>query len=237
MKILVVDDEPDVAELITLAFNLRWQECEVIAAGDGETALKLFEEQQPDLVVLDVGLPGISGLDVCRRLRQRSDVPILMLTIRGKLTDRLKGLDIGADDYIVKPFDPLELLARTQAVLRRSRPQAVETSARIVVDENLTIDLGESKVVVRGESIRLTPIESRLLSHLVNNAGRVVPHDVLVARVWGVESRDDVLLLKVHIARMREKLSDDARNPRYILTERGLGYRFARISSQPRVVD
>src|SRR3990170_2039184 len=130
MRILVVDDEPDVAELITLAFNLRWQDCEVIAAGDGETALKRFEEQQPDVVVLDVGLPGISGFDVCRRLRERSDVPILILTI----------------------------------------------------------DLGESKVVVRGESIRLTPIESRLLSHLVNNAGRVVPHDVLLARVWGVES-------------------------------------------------
>ncbi len=237
MKILVVDDEPDVADLIALTFNLQWQESEVIAASDGESALKLFDEESPDVVVLDIGLPGMSGFDVCRHLRERSDVPILMLTIRGKLMDRLKGLELGADDYIVKPFDPLELVARTQAVLRRSRLLPVATSDRIVVDENLTIDLADSKVITGGRSIKLTPIEGRLLSHLVHNAGRVMPHHTLLARVWGLDSPDDAILLKVHIARLREKLADDSRNPRYILTERGLGYRFARIRSQPHDVD
>jgi len=233
MKILVVDDEPDVVDLIGLTFNLQWQESKVISATDGESALKLADEECPDVVVLDVGLPGMSGFDVCRRLRERSDVPILMLTIRGKLMDRLKGLELGADDYIVKPFDPLELVARTQAVLRRSRLLPVASSARIVVDENLTIDLADAKVITGGRSNKLTPIESRLLSQLVYNAGRVVPHQALLARVWGLDSQGDTVLLKVHIARLREKLGDDARSPRYILTERGLGYRFARISSQP----
>jgi DNA-binding response OmpR family regulator len=236
MKILVVDDEPDVVELITLTFNLQWQESEVIAATDGESALKLLEEESPDVVVLDVGLPGMSGFDVCHRLRERSDVPILMLTIRGKLMDRLKGLDLGADDYIVKPFEPLELVARTQAVLRRSRLLPVATSDRIVVDDNLTIDLGDSSIISGDRSVKLTPIECRLLSHLVYNAGRVMPYRALVARVWGAEGRNDMLLLKVHIARLREKLGDDARSPRYITTDRGLGYRFTRISSQPRAV-
>lgn len=237
MKILVVDDEPDVVELITLTFHLQWQQSEVIAATDGESALKLFDEESPDVVVLDVGLPGMSGFDVCRHLRERSDVPILMLTIKGKLMDRLKGLDLGADDYIVKPFDPLELVARAQAVLRRSRLLPLATSARIVVDDNLVVALGDFEVVTGGRSIKLTPIECRLLSHLVYNAGRVMPHDALVARVWGLESRDEVWLLKVHIARLREKLGDDARNPRYILTERGVGYRFAKVSSHPDAVD
>jgi len=233
VRILVVDDEPDVVEVIELTFNLQWSGSEVIAAADGESALKLFQAEQPDVVVLDVGLPGMSGFEVCRRLRAISDVPILMLTVRGEEMERLKGLELGADDYIVKPFSPLELVARTRAVLRRSQAAPLAVSSRIIVDGELTLDLDNREVILRGQSAKLTPTEGRILSQLVANAGRVVTQKMLLAKVWGWESDDDMLMLKVHIARLRQKLDDDAHNPRYIFTERGLGYRFVRPATVP----
>ncbi len=228
MKILVIDDEVDVSEIIGLTFNLQWPGSEVIPAADGESALQLFQSQSPDVVILDVGLPGMSGFEVCRRLREVSEVPILMLTVHGEELDRLKGLGMGADDYIVKPFSPLELVARARAVLRRSQAQPAVDSSQIVVDQDLTVDLANRQIIVRGQPVRLTPIECRLLSQLVQNAGHVLPHKTLLTKVWGWAADDDVFMLKVHIARLREKLSDDARNPRYIFTERALGYRFVR---------
>jgi DNA-binding response OmpR family regulator len=233
VRILVVDDEPDVVEVIELTFSLQWAGSEVIAAADGESALKVFQAEQPDVVVLDVGLPGMSGFEVCRRLRAISDVPILMLTVRGEEMERLKGLELGADDYIVKPFSPLELVARTRAVLRRSQAAPLAVSSRIIVDGELTLDLDNREVILRGQSAKLTPTESRILSQLVANAGRVVTQKTLLARVWGWESDDDMLMLKVHIARLRQKLDDDAHNPRYIFTERGLGYRFVKPATVP----
>jgi DNA-binding response OmpR family regulator len=236
VRILVVDDEPDVVEVIELTFNLQWPGSEVIAAGDGESALKLFQTESPDVVVLDVGLPGMSGFEVCRRLRAISDVPILMLTVRGEEMERLKGLELGADDYIVKPFSPLELVARTRAVLRRSQVAPLSACSRIIIDEELTVDLDNREVIVRGQGVKLTPTECRILSQLVANAGRVVTQKTLLAKVWGWESDDDTLMLKVHIARLRQKLGDDAHNPRYVFTERGLGYRLvrpARVSLPP----
>lgn len=233
MRILVVDDEPDVAEVIELTFSLQWPGSEVIAAADGESALKLFQAGSPDVIVLDVGLPGMSGFEVCRRLRAISDVPILMLTVRGEEMERLKGLELGADDYIVKPFSPLELVARTRAVLRRSQVAPLATSSRIIVDEELTLDFSNREVILRGQSAKLTPTECRILSQLVANAGRVVTQKTLLAKVWGWESDDDILMLKVHIARLRQKLGDNAHNPRYIFTERGLGYRFVRPATVP----
>lgn len=233
MKILVVDDEPDVVEVIELTFSLQWPGSEVMAASDGESALKLFQAGSPDAVILDVGLPGMSGFDVCRRLRAISDVPILMLTVRGEEMERLKGLELGADDYIVKPFSPLELVARTRAVLRRSQVAPLATASRVIVDEELTLDLDNREAILRGERVKLTPTECRILSQLVANAGRVVTQKILLARVWGWESDDDILMLKVHIARLRQKLGDDAHNPRYIFTERGLGYRLVRPASVP----
>jgi len=233
VRILVVDDEPDVVEVIELTFNLQWSGSEVIAAADGESALKVFQAEQPDVVVLDVGLPGMSGFEVCRRLRAISDVPILMLTVRGEEMERLKGLELGADDYIVKPFSPLELVARTRAVLRRSQAAPLAVSSRIVVDGELTLDLDNREVILRGQSAKLTPTEGRILSQLVANAGRVVTQKTLLAKVWGWESDDDMLMLKVHIARLRQKLDDDAHNPRYIFTERGLGYRFVKPATVP----
>ena len=229
----MVDDEPDVVEVIELTFSLQWPGSEVMAAADGESALKLFLTGAPDVVVLDVGLPGMTGFEVCRRLRAISDVPILMLTVKGEEMDRLKGLELGADDYIVKPFSPLELVARTRAVLRRSQAAPLAACSRIIIDEELTVDLDNREVILRGQSVKLTPTECRILSQLVANAGRVVTQKMLLARVWGWESEDDMLMLKVHIARLRQKLGDDAQNPRYIFTERGLGYRFARPASVP----
>jgi len=233
VRILVVDDEPDVVEVIELTFSLQWPGSEVIAAADGESALKLFQARSPDVVVLDVGLPGMSGFEVCRRLRAISDVPILMLTVRGEEKERLKGLELGADDYIVKPFSPLELVARTRAVLRRSQAAPLAASYRIIVDEELTLDLDSREAILRGQPVKLTPTECRILSQLVANAGRVVAQKTLVAEVWGWESDNDILMLKVHIARLRQKLGDDAHNPRYIFTKRGLGYRFVRPATVP----
>jgi DNA-binding response OmpR family regulator len=236
VKILIVDDEPDVVEVVEITFNLQWAGSEVIAAADGESALKLFQTESPDVVVLDVGLPGMSGFEVCRRLRAISDVPILMLTVRGEEMERLKGLELGADDYIVKPFSPLELVARTRAVLRRFQVSPLSACSRIVIDEELTVDLDNREVIVRGQEVKLTPTECRILSQLVANAGRVVTQKSLLAKVWGWESDDDTLMLKVHIARLRQKLGDDAHNPRYVFTERGLGYRLvrpARVSPLP----
>jgi DNA-binding response OmpR family regulator len=233
VRILVVDDEPDVVEVIELTFSLQWSGSEVIAAADGESALKLFQAEPPDVVILDVGLPGMNGFEVCRRLRAISDVPILMLTVRGEEMDRLKGLELGADDYIVKPFSPLELVARTRAVLRRSQVAPPATSSRIIVDGELTLDLDNREITLRGQPVKLTPTEGRILCQLVANAGRVVTQKTLLARVWGWESDEDMLMLKVHIARLRDKLGDDAHNPRYIFTERGLGYRFVKPATVP----
>jgi two-component system KDP operon response regulator KdpE len=231
VRILVVDDEPDVVEVIELTFSLQWPGSEVVAAADGESALRLFQAEPPEVVVLDVGLPGMSGFEVCRRLRAISDVPILMLTVRGEEMDRLKGLEFGADDYIVKPFSPLELVARTRAVLRRSQAAPLVASSRIIVDGELTLDLDNREVILHGQPVKLTPTEGRILSQLVANAGHVVTQKTLLAKVWGWESKDDMLMLKVHIARLRQKLGDDAHNPRYIFTERGLGYRLVRPAS------
>ncbi len=233
MRILVVDDEPDVVEVVKLTFKLQWAEVEVISAADGEEALTAFQASPVDAVILDVGLPGMSGFDVVGRLREVSDVPILMLTVKGEEIDRLRGLELGADDYIVKPFSPLELVARTRAVLRRMHAISVVSSSNMVVDEDLTIDLDSHQVIVRGEPVRLTPTEARVLAQLVQSAGVVLSQRTLVAKVWGWESPSDLLLLKVHIARLRDKLGDDAHNPRYIFTDRGLGYRFAKLSTPP----
>lgn len=233
MKILVVDDEPDVVEVVRVTLKLQWAESEVISAADGEEALEVFQRESPDAVILDLGLPGMGGFEVCRRLREVSDVPILMLTIRGEEIDRLRGLELGADDYIVKPFSPLELVARTRAVLRRTQAMSFAASNHIVVDEDLTIALDSHQAFVRGEPVRLTPTEVRILAQLVYNAGHVLSQRALVAKVWGWQSASDMLLLKVHIARLRDKLGDDAHNPRYIFTERGLGYRFVKPSAPP----
>jgi len=226
MLILVVDDEPDVVESIRLGFTLQWRAVDVIGAATGEDALDAVERERPDLMLLDIGLPDIDGFAVLRRLREFSDVPVLMLTARDDTIDKVRGLELGADDYITKPFNHLELLARVRAVLRRLDMPAPVTRAPSFRAGDLEIDFTSHEARLRGERMELTPTEYKLLYHLVRNAGHVMQHGTLLAKVWGREYVDEVDYLRVYVRRLRDKLGDDPDRPRYIRTERGLGYRF-----------
>jgi two-component system KDP operon response regulator KdpE len=226
MRILVVDDEPDVVESVRLGFTLQWREIEVLGAGTGEAALDLVEHGQPDIVLLDVGLPGVDGFDVLREIRAFSDVPVVMLTARDDAMDKVKGLELGADDYVTKPFNHLELMARVKAVLRRLDMPAPTSRAPSFRSADLEVDFALQEARLRGERLELTPTEYKLLYHLVRNAGHVLQHGTLLAKVWGREYVDEVDYLRVYVRRLRDKLGDDPDHPRYIRTERGLGYRF-----------
>ena len=225
MKILIVDDEPDVVKVVLMSFQVQEPDWEVVAAYDGEEALAILEEEQPDLVLLDIMMPEMSGFDVLKELRRFSDVPVVMLTAKGNEIDKVMGLNLGADDYITKPFGHMELLARVRAVLRRAQGMPLEhekpfTSGRIHVD------FERRQVTVGREAVSLTGTEYRLLCHLVRNAGQVMTHELLLARVWGREYTDEIDYLKVYISRLRGKLEEDPRNPKNILTEYGVGYWF-----------
>ena len=226
MRILVVDDEPDVVESVRLGFTLQWREVEVLGAGTGEAALDIVERQSPDIVLLDVGLPDKDGFTVLRELRAFSDVPVVMLTARDDAMDKVKGLELGADDYVTKPFNHLELMARVKAVLRRLDMPAPASRAPSFRSGDLEMDFAKQEVRLRGQRVELTPTEYKVLYHLVRNAGHVLQHGTLLAKVWGREYVDEVDYIRVYIRRLREKLDDDPEHPRYIQTERRLGYRF-----------
>ena len=226
MRLLVVDDEPDVIESVRLGFSLQWRDVDVLAAHDGEAALDLIEREHPDLVLLDVGLRGMDGFAVLREIRAFSDVPVVMLTARDDAMDKVKGLELGADDYVTKPFNHLELMARVRAVLRRLDMPAPTSRAPSFRSGDLELDFERHEARLRGERLDLTPTEYKLLYHLVRNAGHVMEHGTLLAKVWGREYVDEVDYVRVYIRRLRDKLGDDADAPRYIRTERGLGYRF-----------
>jgi len=226
MRILVVDDESDVVESIRLGFDLQWREVEVIGAATGEAALDAVEREHPDIVLLDVGLPDVDGFAVLTGIRAFSDVPVVMLTARDDAMDKVKGLELGADDYVTKPFNHLELMARVRAVLRRHDMPAPASRAPSFRSGDLEVDFARQEARLRGERIDLTPTEYKLLYHLVRNAGHVLQHGTLLAKVWGREYVDEVDYVRVYIRRLREKLGDDPENPRYIQTERRLGYRF-----------
>lgn len=236
MRILVVDDAPDVIESVRLGFTLQWREVEVLGAERGEEGLDLVEQEKPDLVLLDVGLPDIDGYEVLRQIRAFSDVPVVMLTARDDTLDLVKGLELGADDYVTKPFNHLELLARVKAVLRRLDMPAPAARVPSFRSENLEMDFARQEVRLAGERLDLTPTEYKLLYHLVRNAGYVLTHGTLLAKVWGREYVDEVDYLRVYVRRLRDKLGDDPERPRYIRTERGLGYRFL-ISSESVPID
>jgi two-component system, OmpR family, KDP operon response regulator KdpE len=225
-KILVVDDEADVVEALRIGFALQWREIDVVGAGDGATALDLIEREHPDIVLLDIGLPDMDGFEVLRQVRAFSDVAIVMLTARDDAIDKVKGLELGADDYVTKPFNHLELMARIRAVLRRLDMPGPATRAPSFRSGDLEVDFARQEVRMRGERIELTPTEYKLLYHLVRNAGHVLQHGTLLAKVWGREYVDEVDYLRVYVRRLRDKLDDDPNEPRYIRTERGLGYRF-----------
>ena len=226
MRILVVDDEPDVVESVQLGFTLQWREVEVLGAGTGEEALDIVEHRHPDIVLLDVGLPDMDGFAVLREIRAFSDVPVVMLTARDDAMDKVKGLELGADDYVTKPFNHLELMARVKAVLRRLDMPAPSSRAPSFKSADLEVDFALHEARLRGERMDLTPTEYKLLYHLVRNAGHVLQHGTLLAKVWGREYIDEVDYVRVYVRRLREKLGDDPEHPRYIQTERRLGYRF-----------
>ncbi len=227
MKILVVDDDPQILDAVTVGLQLQWQDATVLAATDGEHGLKVFYEQDPDVVVLDVTMPRKNGFEVLQEIRRVSDVPVIMLTARGEDTDQVRGLEMGADDYVVKPFSHLALLARIKAVLRRAElPQPTNALPDFQAGD-LAINFQNHQVTLGGEPVKLTPVEYKLLYHLVRNVGRLMPHEALLDRVWGADYGATNDYLKVYVSRMRAKLEPPGA-PHYIQTERGLGYRFVR---------
>jgi two-component system KDP operon response regulator KdpE len=224
-KLLIAEDDKDVAEIVAFSARMNWSDCQVFIATDGQEALRLFKAEQPDIVILDVSMPPPNGFEVCQRIRQHSSVPILMLTAREATVDKVRALDLGADDYLTKPFDHLELLARLRALLRRAAQPSAEGEADFAVDR-LKINFATHEVRLEGEVIALTATEYRLLEELVRHAGTALPHQLLLERVWGPEYVNDIHYIKVFIRRLRQKLHDDADKPRYIQTVWGIGYRF-----------
>jgi two-component system KDP operon response regulator KdpE len=227
MKILVVDDDPQILDAVTVGLQLQWQDAEVLSATDGEQGLRVFYDQNPDVVVLDVTMPRKNGFEVLQDIRRVSDVPVIMLTARGEDTDQVRGLETGADDYVTKPFSHLALLARIKAVLRRAdMPQPANALPDFQAGD-LAINFQNHQVTLRGEPVKVTPVEFKLLYHLVRNVGRLMPHEALLDRVWGAEYGATNDYLKVYVSRLRAKLEAPG-GPHYIETERGLGYRFVR---------
>lgn len=225
MKVLIIDDEPDVVEVVNLCFGLRWPDAEVIAASSGDEGLTIIETESPDLVLLDIVLPGKDGFQVCQEIRGFSDVPVVMLSARDSEVDKVRGLEMGADDYVTKPFSHLELLARVRAVLRRYQNQ-LPPVGEVFESGDLRIDFASRQVLVRGKPVRLTPTEYSLLFHLTRNTGRVLPHHTLLAKVWGREYTEEIDYLKVYIRRLRQKLEGDPDTIGRIVSERGVGYKF-----------
>ncbi len=221
--VLVVDDDPAILKLVRL--ELSEQEFRVLAAESGEEALQIVAQQHPDLIVLDVMLPDVSGLEIMRRLREHSQVPVILLTAKGGDADKVRGLELGADDYIAKPFNPEELSARVRAVLRREQRQ-VATAEPVVRVRNLEIDLERRIVTQDGELVPLTRTEWNLLRHLASNAGKVMVSAEILSKVWGPEYRDDVQYLRVWISRLRAKLEPDRPEQSVIRTFSGIGYMF-----------
>ncbi len=222
--ILVVDDEERMVRFIRL--NLEHDGFRVSEAYNGTQAINKIRSQLPDLVLLDVMMPDMDGFEVLRIIREVSSVPVIMLTAKGEEDDRVRGLELGADDYITKPFSPRELASRVRAVLRRTESSGGVAHGLIEVDDRLKLDFDRREVWVDGELVQLRPTEYRLLYHLVQNAGWVISHDQLLAKVWGYEYRDEPHYVRLYINYLRKKLEEDPSNPKYILTERGVGYRF-----------
>jgi two-component system KDP operon response regulator KdpE len=222
--VLVVDDEPRLAEAVSM--NLEVEGFQVSTASTGRDALKRVTADLPDLVILDVMMPEMDGFETLRRIREVSTVPVIMLTVKGEEADKARGLDLGADDYVTKPFGPRELVSRVKAVLRRAETNTAAPKTEVRVDDELTIDFARRRAVVRGREVKLRPTEYRLLYHLVSNAGHILTHETLLRRVWGYEYRDEDQYLWLYITYLRQKLEEDPKHPKYIIGERGVGYRF-----------
>ena len=222
-KVLVIEDEEDLCRL--LRDRLQKEGYQVLSARDGVEGLRVVHEHQPNLILLDVMLPRMNGWEACRRIREFCDTPIIMLTALGTEPDKVRGLELGADDYVTKPFSLAELVARVRAALRRYKNPLADSST-VRIDDRLLIDRARRLAFVDGQGIELSTTEYRILSCLLDNAGRILTHQSLLTQVWGWEYVEEIDYLKVYIHHLRKKIEKDPRKPNYILTERGLGYRF-----------
>lgn len=230
-RILVVDDEARMIDFIRM--NLELEGFQVLEARSGIAAMETIRTQLPDLVILDIMMPQIDGFETLRMLREFSSIPVIILTAKSEGESKIRGLELGADDYVTKPFDPRELSWRVRAVLRRSDVPSPVQDALLKIDDNLSVDFNKREVLVKGQAVKLRPTEYRLLYHLIENAGWTVPHEQLLAKVWGYEYRDEAHYVRLYVNYLREKIEDDPANPHYILTERGVGYRFVDFRRQP----
>jgi len=223
-RILVVDDEERMVRFIRM--NLEHDGFQVSEAFNGKEAIQKIRDVTPDLILLDVMMPDLDGFEVLETVREVSQVPVIMLTAKGEEDDRVRGLELGADDYVTKPFSPRELVSRVKAVLRRTEGASGSMHGLIEVDERLKIDFDRREIWLEGKLVKLRPTEYRMLYHLVQNAGWVVTHDQLLTKVWGYEYRDEPHYVRLYINYLRQKLEANPSDPKYILTERGVGYRF-----------
>jgi two-component system, OmpR family, KDP operon response regulator KdpE len=221
-RILIADDEPQITRVLRTGLTTRGYDVRV--AGDGESALDTFNDWHPDLVITDLSMPNMDGIELCGRLRLMSQVPIIVLSVKGEEKTKVEALDAGADDYVTKPFGIEELLARVRATLRRSPPSSTEDSVLDVGDFHL--DFANRDVTVNGKDIHLTPKEFELLAHLIRHAGKVLTHRKLLTAIWGGNFAEQTEYLRVFIGQLRKKIESDPANPRYILTEPWIGYRF-----------
>jgi DNA-binding response OmpR family regulator len=228
MKVLVVDSSPEAVEVVSLYLEACWPEVTVVSTPEGGRGVAMVEGEAPDMVILEINLPDIDGFEVLRRIRQFSDVPVVVLTVRQEGMDRIKGLEMGSDDYITKPFGHIELLARIKAVLRRSRLPQPQGADDLLEAGGIRIDLAAHQVRRGEEVLSLTPIEYGILTHLVRNEGRVLTRRGLLQEVWGMEFPEGTDYIRSYIQRLREKLGDGATHPHIILSEGGEGYKFVR---------
>ena len=226
--VIVADDDPRLLRLVQ--FNLQQAGYRVLTAPDGNRALRLAEGENPDLLLLDVRMPLMDGLEVCRRVRNFSTVPIIMVTAKDSEEDKVAGLDAGADDYLTKPFGAPELMARVRAVLRRAKLYSGETAEPVFESGDLKVDFAQQLASLSGKPVNLTPTEYRIVDYLARHAGRVVTQSDLLTKVWGPEYENEAHLLRVNIARLRQKIEQDPSQPRHVITRPGIGYYLAKQS-------
>ena len=228
MKVAIIEDDQEITEVVSIAFETAWPGSEVVGAPNAIEGIEMLRTQNPDVVILDVGLPegDTSGFDICKEFRSFSDVPVIMVTARDREVDIVRGLELGAADYLTKPFSVVELLARIRAVMRRVQVGALGSQTQPFVSKDLSVDFDDRRVMVQGEPVKLTPTEYKLLCYLIRNPRQVLTNDAIVEEVWGAAYQNSEGLVKAHIQRLRKKLKDNTQNPHLIITERGRGYRF-----------
>ena len=229
MRLAIIEDDPEITEVVSIAFETAWPGSQIVSAPNAVEGLEMVKNESPDVLILDVALPegDSSGFDLCKEIRTFSEVPIIMVTARTREVDIVRGLELGAADYLTKPFSSVELLARTRAVLRRVQVGPLGAQTHPFVSKDLSVDYDNREVLVHGEPVKLTPTEYKMLCYLVRNPRQVLTNQAILDEVWGQEYRNSNGLVKAHVQRLRKKLKDNLQDPRLIFTERGRGYRFA----------